>query len=104
MVQAAGFALRISCATPALAPALGMAGIGFSSMLAGEASRRFGANLRGESMYRSNRDRVRDAALDAIMGITLFKVCNSLLLPLSLERFQRASSSIKPVFTVFHQC
>jgi hypothetical protein len=57
---------------------MGMTGIGFSSMLAGEASRRFGAHMRGESMHRSYQDKVRDAALDAVLGISLFKVLLSI--------------------------
>ena len=70
-----GFALRVSCATPVLGPALGMSGIGLSSILAGEASRRFGSHLRGETRrHRSAQAVAQDAALDAIMGITLFKV------------------------------
>ncbi|BDA44783.1 hypothetical protein COCOBI_06-2610 [Coccomyxa sp. Obi] len=75
MTQAAGLALRISCATPILGPALGLTGIGFSSVLAGEASRRFGSHLKGETRrHRSAQAVAQDAALDAIMGITLFKL------------------------------
>ena len=73
-VQAAGYALRISCATPVLSSALGMAGIGFSSMLAGEASRRFGARLRGAQQHRSAQVLARDMALDAVLGMSLYKV------------------------------
>ncbi len=73
-MQAAGYALRISCATPVLSSALGMAGIGFSSILAGEASRRFGARLRGAQQHRSMQVLARDMALDAVLGMSLYKV------------------------------
>ena len=73
-MQAAGYALRVSCATPALSSALGMAGIGFSSILAGEASRRFGARLRGAQQHRSAQVLARDMALDAVLGMSLYKV------------------------------
>ncbi|CAL5230013.1 g13455 [Coccomyxa viridis] len=72
--QAAGYALRISCATPVLSSALGMAGIGFSSILAGEASRRFGARLRGAQQHRSMQVLARDMALDAVLGMSLYKM------------------------------
>ncbi|EIE18854.1 hypothetical protein COCSUDRAFT_59782 [Coccomyxa subellipsoidea C-169] len=85
-----GFALRVSCATPVLGPALGMSGIGLSSILAGEASRRFGSHLRGETRrHRSAQAVAQDAALDAIMGITLFKLMGGRfrnLMPSSLLR------------------
>ena len=75
--QAAGYAMRISCATPLLGSAMGMAGIGFSSILAGEASRRFGAHLRGAQPHRSTQMIARDMALDALLGMSLYKVrCN----------------------------
>ena len=51
-----------------------MAGIGFSSMLAGEASRRFGARLRGAQQHRSAQVLARDMALDAVLGMSLYKV------------------------------
>ena len=73
-MQAAGYALRISCATPLLSSALGMAGIGFSSVLAGEASRRFGAQLTGKRPHRSAQAIARDVALDALLGMSLYKV------------------------------
>ena len=73
-LQAAGYALRISCATPMLSSALGMAGIGLSSILAGEASRRFGARLRGAQQHRSMQVLARDMALDAVLGMSLYKV------------------------------
>ena len=74
IMQAAGYALRISCATPMLSSALGMAGIGFSSVLAGEASRRFGARLTGKRPHRSAQAIARDVALDALLGMSLYKV------------------------------
>ena len=73
-MQAAGYALRVSCATPLLSSALGMAGIGFSSVLAGEASRRFGARLTGKRPHRSAQAVARDVALDALLGMSLYKV------------------------------
>ena len=73
-LQAAGYALRISCTTPVLSSALGMAGIGFSSILAGEASRTFGARLRGAQQHRSAQVLARDMALDAVLGMSLYKV------------------------------
>ena len=73
-MQAAGYALRISCATPMLSSALGMARIGFSSVLAGEASRRFGARLTGKRPHRSAQASARDVALDALLGMSLYKV------------------------------
>lgn len=83
-MQAAGYALRISCATPLLSSAMGMAGIGFSSILAGEASRQFGAHLRGAQQHRSPQVLARDMALDALMGMSLYKV--RCLLPFTFSR------------------
>ena len=74
-MQAAGYALRVSCVTPGLGPALGMAGVGVASALAGEASRRLGSHLRGQPLPQRRRmhQAAADAALDAAIGIALFK-------------------------------
>lgn len=72
-LQAGGYALRVSCATPGVGPLLGMAGVGFASALAGEASRRYGAHAQGARLQWRPRELAADAAMDAIVGITLFK-------------------------------
>jgi hypothetical protein len=50
-----------------------MAGVGLSSVLAGEASRRLSSHWRGQPLLRRPREVAADAAMDAAIGIVLFK-------------------------------
>lgn len=76
--QVVGYCLRISCVTPVLGSALGMVGVGFASSLAGTAS----AHARKLCAQGGNPLRpgfwepveLEDVALDAVMGVFVFKV------------------------------
>jgi hypothetical protein len=77
--QASAFALRVSCATPVLAPAVGVLGITLASAVSGQASSAWGTYRReGPSSLESKRWMARvqmdDLVLDAVLGAALFVV------------------------------
>lgn len=76
-LQAAGTALRVSCATPVLGPVGGVLGVGFASALAGQ------AGIEWQQFVREGRSplqeplrgvRLEDMLLDAALGVAMFKV------------------------------
>lgn len=77
--QASAFALRVSCATPALAPAVGVLGITLASAVSGQASAAWGTYRReGPTSLEPKRWMARvqmdDLVLDAVLGAALFVV------------------------------
>ena len=74
--QATCFALRLSCATPLLAPAAGALGVGVSSALAGQASLRARRNLGSDDAAGTpvpRQWRRADVLCDAAVGVLLFR-------------------------------
>ena len=79
-VQALGLALRVSCATPVVAPVLGAAGVAGAAALAGQCSRdmaRWGRTgerptLRGFAAALAAPGNRREVALDAVIGTAFF--------------------------------
>jgi hypothetical protein len=85
--QIVGLTLRVSCRTPVLGPALGAAGVGFASALAGQAARHARALLapppppppcadgaaRTCRWWRPARVAPEEALLDAALGLLIFK-------------------------------
>lgn len=74
--QATCFALRLSCATPLLAPAAGALGVGVSSALAGQASLRARRNLGSDAAAGTpvpRQWRRADVLCDAAVGVLLFR-------------------------------
>ena len=72
--QAACFALRLSCATPVLAPLAGAIGVGISSALAGQASLHVRHATRADGREPPPRAwRRQDVACDALLGVILFR-------------------------------
>jgi hypothetical protein len=85
-----GYCLRVSCRTPVLGPALGLAGVGFASALAGQASLHARALLatpapagatgvtngplsRRPRWWRPQPINPEEALFDAVLGIAIFK-------------------------------
>lgn len=90
--KATCFALRLSCATPLLAPAAGALGVGVSSALAGQASLRARRNLRSDDAAGTPLPRTwrrADVLCDAAVGVLLFRAMGGRfrsLLPSDLVR------------------
>ena len=78
LVQLGGMAMRISCATPIVAPWAGAAGVAAASVVAGHTSRKVqqwwekGTNPFERGMLEGLRK--EDAIVDAVMGMGLFKL------------------------------
>lgn len=75
--QASAFALRLSCATPVLAPGVGFLGVTLASCASGQASATWGAYRRDggaalDVRTWAARAQVDDLVIDALMGATLF--------------------------------
>ena len=78
-VKVAGYMCRVSCATPVMGPLMGCVGVGIASSMAGQASllcRDPSFRLDQRALKRVSRVRVvaQDVALDAFIGVLLFKV------------------------------
>ena len=90
--KATCFALRLSCATPLLAPAAGALGVGVSSALAGQASLRARRNLKSDDAAGTpvpRQWRRADVLCDAAVGVLLFRAMGGRfrsLLPSDLVR------------------
>ena len=81
-VQVTGMACRVSCATPVLGTAFGVFGVGFASALAGQASiwcRNHPLDLKKPLTPDRHTVVLQDALLDAVIGVTLFKVISRVL-------------------------
>lgn len=72
--QGAGMALRVSCATPIRANLLGAAGVAASSVLAGQAGRAAAAVVSGRRLQDLQPPSWPEMAVDALLGVGLFKV------------------------------
>lgn len=79
--QAAGMALRISCATPVAGPVGGMLGVGFASALAGQASLKYKLwekdrknLLTGYPRGLLHGVKAQDLWIDAALGVAMFKI------------------------------
>lgn len=69
-------ALRVSCATPVLGPVGGVLGVGFASALAGQAGlkwRQFCTDGRNPLQDPLRGVRLQDLAVDAALGVAMFK-------------------------------
>ena len=99
-LKATCFALRLSCATPLLAPAAGALGVGVSSALAGQASLRARRNLKSDDAAGTpvpRQWRRADVLCDAAVGVLLFRAMGGRfrsLLPSDLVSLVFFSSSL----------
>ena len=80
--QMVGVAVRVSCATPVIGPALGLLGVGLASAAAGQASRRTLRWYQGTGPHPLawppwEGVRREDVALDAVAGLVVWRVSNS---------------------------
>ncbi|PRW59668.1 pfkB family carbohydrate kinase [Chlorella sorokiniana] len=75
--QAAGMALRVSCATPIAGPIGGLLGVGLASAAAGQASikcRQYLQDKQNPLLQPWKGSRAEDLLVDAVLGIAMFKV------------------------------